>query len=505
MLLINKVLDGKHGTFLWYSRGNMDAITYLIKRNWISTKKVGGLLLAGTVISWVNFHASTAVPKLFPVFEASSALAMIWGLFAMVAGLAAGATLLGVLVYAPLYTIYRLTNTLHTWYRQRIVEEMLCSGLSGRFILARMVGFGVRWWLQTTGPSFLASLVLWKGFGLDAKGFLTLGVAYLTTGAVITFLALYATTWSGLSNGTVKAPLLASLLVVQGVPALGLMLFGVTAVTLLVASVYIIVTSRYAAIFALENSAGLRQWDARLRRQFQARFRSLSGSKKLSENPIEARETMRGQDSSDVIARLITFVGFLFAATSAILTHACWPFIFLVVPVVFLNSYRAAGKMSQIITEEIENVTLETIRSTPMTSETFLTGWATSVLKTQWRDFAILIAAIVPVVVYIGEGRNLLNPIVIVVIFTGAVLPAFGTFLGASIAGQGKPRDQISGQLLVAGGALTFLGVPQAMAATHSMNLPVGLLSTAITTASVCWLLNAGAKKSLNRVFQPQR
>ncbi len=488
---------------MWYSIYNMDAITYLIKRNWLAPKKAGGFLLAGTLLSWVNFHASAAVPKLFPLSEMSNPLAFLWGLFAMVAGLAAGATLLGVLVYTPLYTIYRLTNTLHTWYRQRIVEEMLCSGLSGRFILARMIGFGVRWWLLVAGPSLVLGFVLWKGFGLDVTGFFTLGAAYLIVGATITFLALYATTWSGLSNGTVKTPLLASLMVVQGIPALGLMLFGVTSVNLLVASLYVIATSRFAAIYALENSAGLRQWDARVRRLF--KFRPKSSTANLPENSIEAREVMRGQDSSDVISRLITMVGFLFAATSAVLTETSWPFIFLVVPVVFLNSYRAAGKMSQVITEEIENVTLETIRSTPMTSEVFLRGWIASVLKTQWRDFAILIAAIATVVVYVGDTHYFLDPIVIMSIFLGAVLPAFGAYLGASIAGQGKPRDQISGQLLVAGGALAVLGVPQAMAATHSLNLPVGLLSTALTAGSVCWLLNAGAKKSLNRVFQPQR
>lgn len=180
-------------------------------------------------------------------------------------------------------------------------------------------------------------------------------------------------------------------------------------------------------------------------------------------------------------------------------------FALLLVTLVAFNCYRAASKMSQIVTEEVETSTLETIRSTPMGSEQFLHGWLVAVLRPMLKDTTLLLLAISATLVVSGQGLLLFHGASVMAAALCLVLPIAGAYVGASIAGQSKTRSQIAGQLIISFGAFVITAVPQAMVSTTVFSLPFALSGLGVVTIGMCWLMGAGAKKSLNRVFLPQK
>ena len=77
---------------------------------------------------------------------------------------------------------------------------------------------------------------------------------------------------------------------------------------------------------------------------------------------------------------------------------------------------------------------------------------------------------------------------------------------GASIAGQLKSRSEVAGQLalvLLFGGLFT---VPQVgMLLTFGEPVWIAVVLTGLVVWATGWVLKAGATKSLNRVFLPQK
>lgn len=172
----------------------------------------------------------------------------------------------------------------------------------------------------------------------------------------------------------------------------------------------------------------------------------------LSENPIWAREMMRGMDSADLIARALTAFCFLLTTAGVVSFGSPGLYVLLLGAVVALQGYRAAGKMSQIVTEEVEGSTLETVRSTPMGSERFMHGWLMAVLRPQMIDTAVLLGAVAVSMVGLGYGGMLFRSSALMSVALCFLLPVAGAYIGASIAGQAQSRSQISGQLLLSFG-----------------------------------------------------
>lgn len=479
----------------------MNAIDYLIDRTWPPAWKASAALLLGTLLSWVNVKGATLLSTHFPALIAGELSSRILVGLAFVATLIAVGTVLGIVLLVPLFLTYRCTNLIHAWTRQRVVEEMVCAGMPGSAILDRSALFALRWWVITVGPSLVLGCFLFSEMARMVSPGVVLG--YLLTVATLSYLGAFATAWTGYCGGKVKTPLLGALLVVQGVPALALMVFGLSGTSLMWASIYIIVTARWAAIYALENSESLRSMDNKVRRVL--RIGSGSQSRSLSENPILARESMRGTDSADLIARGLTAASFVLAAIGVVCLQSPGIFVVLLIAAVSFNCYRAAGKMSQIVTEEIETSTLETIRSTPMGSEQFLNGWLRAALRPMFIETSILLGAAGLATVAFGYGSDLFHPAIVMGVALCFALPLAGAYVGASIAGQGQSRSQISGQLILSFGAFVITAVPQAMVSTAIFSLPAALCGLALMTGGLCWLLGAGAKKSLNRVFLPQK
>lgn len=480
----------------------MDAITFLIERRWKSPKAVGIVLLAVTILSWLNFKLAALGPQVFASVDAFGIIHQVWPMVTALAYIGLSASIIGVAVLVPLFTIYKLSNTLRTWITQRAVEEMCCTGLTARYLLDQMVFFGVKWCVAAAVPAGL-TMALASDVGFNYWWGVILG-GYILAGLVGTYLTLYMTAWRASSRSRGVLPLLGSMLVVTGIPIFGIYLAEGSLASWVIAGLYTIITARAATIYALENPEALNQFNNKVRRTL--RRRKPAGTvKELSPNPILAREQMRGHGSSEILTLLTLVVAYVIALVSAFESGESGGFGFVVFFAVFGFSYRAASKMSQIVTEEIECTTLETIRSTPMGSQTFLKGWLHIVLRQAWLDTSILFAAIFPVILAIGDGAVLLEPALIMVVLASYAMPYLGALVGASIAGQGKRRDEISGQLLLSVGAITICGAPQAVVAAHSMPLLLAVVSSALAFAFMCWLLSAGAEKSLNRVFLPQK
>lgn len=482
----------------------MDALAYLIQRKSPPARKCALVLLAAAVLGWINLKLCLLVPVWFPTLHQHGLLNLLWGSLLMMTSAVAVGAYVGATVLAPLFAFGRSAQTLQSWVRQRALEEMLCAGMSGRQVADGLVRHSLRWWAVVAAPVSLAALPLYpdvlSGVGFrDAAWAVLFGLlGWLSLG----YLALTVASWGSFRGGHIKTPLLGALALLAAGPALALMAPVGGKIVALLAFLYVIAVGRGLLIHALENWDRLAAFDLRMRRMM--RFKGWGGGP-ISENPIVAREAFRGTNAGELIFRGLTFGGFVFCSLVASLSHAPWIFLFLLFPVVLTSSYRAASRMSQVVTEEVESSTLETIRSTPISSEIFLNGWLRAVVGRQWRDLSALLLGVVAVTALNGNASMLYNGMVPLGFFLCAVLPLCGAYLGASIAGQAKKRAQISGQLMASCVAMTVVGAPQVVVSAQLVYPPVTLVALAILTGGVCWLLDSGARKSLNRTFLPQK
>lgn len=486
----------------------MDALHFLIGRKWLSGRDTGLALMAATLMVWMSFQLMELLPKPLPLDGLPGLVCM---LIAMGVGIMSVATASFVLAIVPLYALQRLGGTLQTWIRQRRIEEMLSTGMTGRAILDAAAVYGLRWWMQASLPSLLLCLVLFP-----ATRDLALWRAVLTFMAVgvgVAYFALSLLTWSLFPGGRALLP---ALVPMAAVPVLSFTTLVVAShavdgvwrhypadLTLGVTSFVAVLAGRWLAIYGLENWERLSRVDGKTRRAIRRRLPSTRMS--LSENPICAREGMRGIDAGEWGARLLMVGVFLLVSFTAGSGGGLWGFVGLLTLTVLTNSYRGAQRMSQIVTQESEACTLETVRSTPMTSEQFLYGWMRVVVLPQWAAHTVLLAAVAAVTVGLGQGALLLSNSAVLAVCLSYALPLIGAYIGASIAGQAKTRSEIGGQLMAAFAATVVLGGPQALAGAQMASLPAALFGLSVMTGGACWVLDAGARKSLNRILLPQR
>lgn len=482
----------------------MDAIHFLMGRRWKPAQKVSTLVFSGLLLSWLNMKFADLVD---PITRNTPIAEDLWNVFQALANIAVGAAFISALVVVPLFTMYKLTNLLKAWIQQRAIEEMLCTGLTARRVLDQMFLYGLRWWLIAAAPALLLMTVLTEVY--EAPSFLLTGaLLYLEFGLVLGYLALWATCWHSSTNG--KLPILLSSAFVLGVPAFGISIaFDIypraqEVWVFPLAGLYTFFAARAAAIYALENREALQQFNSRVRRAVR-RVKPTLHCSQLSENPVLAREQMRGEISTGMMTTVLLVLGYLFSLAGVLDAQRVEVFLFLLLPALFVFSFRAAASMSQVVTIERENSTLETIRTTPMGSEDFLHGWLHIVVRNAWRQISWLLAAMVPLMFVTGQLSLLVETTFLMTVLVCYALPYLSALVGASIAGQARPRDEISGQLLLSVGALVMFGGPQMAVSASIGNVALALAPNLLALAFVCWLLKAGAMKSLNRVFLPQK
>lgn len=478
----------------------MSATEYLIGRGWPSAWKVSAVLTSGTVLLWFNLKSAALTPGWLAGMLGGGFGSVLGGGLAFGAAMLAGATVLGVVLLAPLYAISRCMSLIRLWTRQRVIEEMLCAGMSGSSVLDRAALFTVGWWGVVVLPSILVGLLALPSLRLVLTATSVLG--YLLSLAALFYFGTFVTLWTGLCPAKLKLPLLGALLGLQALPVLALMVQGISGPTLVGGLLYVALMARCSCLITLKHLDALQHLEQRVAQAFRQRVRGSAGVR--WENPIAARQAMRGADPAELIARGLIALGFVLALLGGAIFDGVAMFGALLVAVVLYNCYRAAKRMSGIVLEEIEGSTLEALRSTPMGSEQFLKGWLQAVLRPLFWETSALLAGVALSMAALGHGSALGSRWVVMAVALCFALPLAAAHVGASAAGQAQSGAETSGRLLLSFGTFVVAATPQALVLTEFVSLPISLAGLGVMTALLCWLLGSAAKKSLDKVFLSQ-
>ena len=475
----------------------MDAVTYLISRKSKSAYRLSGLFLIASVILVANLSFLEWTKLHFAQTLSSGLPSLAYSILSFIIYCACFAAIGSVFIALPCQQFLALSGTLRTWAENRILDEFTATGLSHRYLLNHLLKYYLKRWLVLSVPTAVfASLVMAPG-DPDLPVYL---LSYYGLTCSI-FLAMTCTAcWTIASGKHGSAFMLVPFLALVG-PVVGLFAgFGLSFWVFTISTIYVGLLSYALSIRALESQASFEEISLHVQSKLELKKK---GSKASSENPIVARQQMRGLEMDDLMTSL-AFVSILLYTLYRAQLSGEFETVFAVILLAGLAAaWRAAGKLSQSLTAEMESSTLETIRSTPMGSDSFLQGWLQLTLKPLIAEIALLVALTLPFVIH-GKPQALSGFLFIVVIAMSA--PFLGALFGASIAGQCRPRNEVSGQISTTVILFSILGLPQVFITLHSYESAwFPILFTLIAIYGACWVLRAGARKSLNRVFLPQK
>lgn len=483
----------------------MDAITYLLDRKEKSPSRYGLLALGACVVVWLNVHALTLMETHFKWLVDTQPFTFLFYLVVFLSGLAA--FIVGCAVFAlPLYNGSGAANVLRSWEENRILDEFTSTGLTQRYIVDRLLFYYSKRWAIMAGPSVLFGILLtglWRQPEIWAAAFL---YALFSLGA-IALCVCCTSCYLSFQKQAVLAGLVPTILI--GLPAylqFQLLPFQADGTLIVVGltglSVYALVVSRYLAIFALERKLELGNWFFSLGQRFALKRR---GGSPTTENPIAAREEMVGKKWGSVLylAGLIVALGI--AMIPAVETDSAYPFFTVILVSGFIAAGRAATSLSQSLTRELESSTLELLRTTPMGSERFLNGWLKVVVAPLATEVLMISLAALPLSVIAGGVEVLTGGQFLHCVVVALAGPFLGALLGASMAGQCKPRQEVAKQLHTALGIMIVCVAPQMMILLAEDNNWGYIVMNLGIFWVMRWLLTAGARKSLNRVFLPQK
>jgi hypothetical protein len=478
----------------------VDPVAYLAARRFPSARLWGALLLGATLLTAFNFRYAILAPAAFPGLFDNLLVPLLWGIFSTVASLLAVVCVVSVPLLVPLLAASMSARILQAWIRQRRVHDMLCAGLSASLLVDRLAALALRWWLAVSLPS-LPALALLYPRGLESLSTVSvaLGLWLLLGGAAI-YLGLYASAWSAVP-GRARAPLLGSLLLVQGLPWALLVQLGASLSMVGAWGVYTLLAARAAAIYALTEPEALPRPAAS-----PARAGRISPLRPLwlPDNAIAARQALGGARAGELMIRLALAVSFVLTALVADRLQAVWPYAFLLGTAVLWTSFRAASKMSQIVRHERESRNLEALLSTPMSGRSFLAGWLVTCLRAAWSELGMVLMAVLAAVSLAGRWQPASTPLLPIGLCLALLFPLLAAYLGAALAGQARSRAEVSGQLLASFGLLGMLAVPQWLASAHLVSLPLSLAALLVSCGALCAVLDRYAGRQLDRVFSPR-
>ena len=489
----------KSGPASWYYKHNMDAVTYLISRKSKSAYRLSGLFLIASIIIWANHNALAWAKLQFAETLGSGIPLMAYSAVNFLTYLACFAVIGGVLLALPCQQMFALTGTLRNWSENRILDEFTSTGLSYRYLLNHLLKYYMTRWLILSIPTFLFLGVAAAGFDVRVPH---VALLYYTTMSVLFLSVTCSACWNIALEKHSSAFVLVPFLVLVGPLFLLFALFGANFWLLaLVSTLYVGLMSYVLSLQALEKQAILEEVTLKVR----SRLDFKQGRKASSENPIVARQEMRG----DRFETGAIVLGSLALLTSSLYhSHQTSEFqqtFAVLVLVGLIAAWRAAAKLSQSLTGEMESSTLETIRSTPMGSEIFLQGWLQVTLRPLMAEMAVMVALILPLLV-LKNPQALYDGSFLFIVIIAMSAPLLGALFGASIAGQCRPRNEVSGQISTTVILFSVLGLPQIFITLASYNNHwFSVLFTLLLVYGACWALKAGARKSLNRVFLPQK
>jgi len=407
---------------------------------------------------------------------------------------------------SPVYYLGTLCTTLRSWKENRILEELTCTGLTNNQIVDQMLAHTLKRWFLLNYPAAVAGSLLFLTYG-HREAVTTLAVFYplFTVALLLGGFSIYCWKIAGGSKGGLIAVLPAIL--VAAVP-LGVneALVNVSGPTLQSAGrilllLYVIVVSHKLARLALSSGDSIGDALARVSRMFVVKR---SPGSVLPENAITARQEMVGRSFTDLFSLLSLTAFSLLGLWAALTTGTSYPLYAFLLFGGFLSAGRAAGIMSQIVTEEREQKNLETLRTTPLGSGRFLNGWLRVVLQPMLTEIGVFTGLLLPMIVALEGPRSLTSGHFFLCAGTAVALPLLGALFGASIAAQCKPRQEVNGQVNLTLLLCFLFTAPQISVILALDNCWVPLFLSAPFLWLLCWLFRAGAEKSLNRVFLPQ-
>ncbi len=487
----------------------MDAITYLISRRQGPPYKLSAILAGVCLTVLANTSGLDFLERSYSLSNSNGFSELAYFLASILNGFAGLALMVGVLVALPLFSLVTACGTLKSWSENRILEELSCTGLTNRYLVDQLLRHHIKRWAIVAAPT----LVLGLGYmSLDVQnsGALVAGLLLYFAAITAVFMTWFCLTAWYVSVGTrgwlflllptvalFAPPVLASQIALSSLSAPALY-----PVACLLGCAYTVVAGRFLAIRALEGRAEFENRTFKLRRRFAIRR---SGGEPLSENPIVARQEMIGREFGDTLTLFGMGAATIWANYEAFANSTPEPLYLLLLLVGFVAAWKAAARLSQSLTQELEGSTLETIRSTPMGSDRFLKGWLAIVVPPLTREVAVFVALCLPMAVYIQFPEGLTNGHLLHCALIAMAAPYMGGLVGASIAGQCRPRNEVSGQIATAIVLCSLLGAPQMEVLLHADNSWFAIFSTLVVLGFASWVLNAGATKSLNRVFLPQK
>lgn len=483
----------------------MDAISYLLGRHHKSPKLLSGACLAISVLAWLNVQFLEFFDARFPEIAGIEWVQILMGLFYTLSFVGGAGAVLLVLVALPISHWAKATSTLRSWSENRVLEEFAVTGISQRALLDNLAWFYIKRTILVAIPTLAFTLLAWQPYSfsiLEKTGTLT---AMLFSALGLGF-ALFVWKTSAGPKGTV---LMLPPLLVLALPSLGVCYAWTSAPGLelldpslwIVLLPYTIVAARSLSIFALERKSTFEGLVQKLQySQLKSKRPELT-----AENAIIARQQMLGRGFSGKVACLVVATILGLSAWLALTEGNAIPIYVSLVVAGMLSAWRAAARLSQSLTQELESSTLETVRTTPLGSERFLKGWLEIAVRPLTKEVAVFSLLALPLCVLAEGITTLTSGHFFNCVLLALLAPYLGGLFGASIAGQCRPRQEISGQLTATAVIGGLCCIPQMMIILSEDFSWSSFVMTLVVARLAIWLLGAGAKKSLNRVFLPQK
>ena len=484
----------------------MDAISYLLNRNQKSPKLLSAACLGLGVLSWLNINFLEFLNTEFPHLADVKLLAFFGVCLYCLSVVGAAASVVVALFGLPLSHVAKAGSTLRSWSENRILDELESTGLGKRYLVDQLIWFYAKRTFIVAMPTVIFSTLAYSPvdhvFLLGLIGLLP----FLIAAACVVFTL---TVWR-ISTGPKGFAFLLIPFTILVVPGFGLPYFSTSTlgagsylpVVWVVTLPFVVIATRFLSIYALENRSRFENlsltWNRKTAIKQEGRFVT-------SDNAIIARQQMLGRAFSDSMTSSVLAIVLGLASMAAIIDKSPAPIYASLLLIGLVSAWRAAGRLSQSLTQEMEGSTLETIRTTPLGSERFLKGWLDIAVRPLAKEMILFTLVALPLAVWAGGMQ---------VIYSGhfansaalAILaPYFGGLFGASIAGQCRPRQEISGQITTSVVVGSLFCLPQLGIVLSEDYSWVSLILTLIVFRLAAWVLNAGAQKSLNRVFLPQK
>lgn len=475
----------------------MNAVSFLISRKSHNPNKISAALVLATLLGFGNFILFLWLDKTFKTSlgDLSWTLSLVSGLTML--GLVA--ILVGLIVGVPLYHLSAMAGTIVRFSENRILDELASSGLTDKTIVAQVFGY----YLKRVTVLLLPSYFLWALVGLMVgnPGFSIILLACYGFAVAALAGTLFVACWKIAAGARGRLLLLLPATIVFG-PSLALIEWGGEGLpAILIAEIYVLVTGYLFALQGLRSRGRLKVMVSRFRRLTRLKQKG----RELSDNPIVARQEALGREWGDLLTLSASGLLLLLAMLLSAELKSAWPVMNVLLICGFMANWRAAYKLSQSLTTELESSTLEILRSTPLGSKRFMEGWLDLTLKPLFGELACLsLPAFAFVLIEFPSALS--DGSFVLCLLTTTAMPYLGALFGASIAGQLKSRSEVAGQLalvLLFGGLFT---VPQVgMLLTFGEPVWIAVVLTGLVVWATGWVLKAGATKSLNRVFLPQK